>query len=157
MRLNSRKIFVSLGLIAVLLYSLLLSGCSVSMSAADALAKDFSAAVSADDFETAASLMHPSADIKAEDISKAVTDIESVFGIDFSDGVEFISTAGVFSRFNFNIFGGGLTKQLNVDYKITISGTELTLSTIVIENSAGIGLTRFYVTGKAGTTQNGEI
>lgn len=144
MRNNSRKIRIAMALVILMLCSLFLTGCKASISDADGKVKDMCVALAKDDFEKAVGLMHPSVGLTADSLRESIYEIEKKCGIDFSNGVEFIKTIGMFSQFNVSASNGAV-KTMTLQYKVSIGGSELDLYTVVISNSEGFGIYNFTI------------
>lgn len=144
MKNNSRKIRIAMALVILMLCSLFLTSCKAGLSDADGKVKDMCAALADDDFEKAVGLMHPSVGLTADSLRDSISDIEKKCGIDFSNGVEFVETVGMFSHFNISTSDGAV-KTMTLQYKVSIGGSVLDLYTVVVSNSEGFGIYNFTI------------
>lgn len=140
---NVRKNCTTIALILLVLCSLLLSSCGISVDDGKTLVGDFCTALKGDDYERAAQLIHPSNEATAEQLRESISTIENRYSIDFSDGVSFLRCINMSS--NSNIGTNGKVNSLSLSYEVVISGEELILSVVIVDSSEGYGIYSFVI------------
>lgn len=123
---------------------LFLSACSggIQREEAQKYTEDFFAAVSEDDYEKAATLMHPDRGTSQELLQEFLEAIESDHDIDFSEGTVIEKYTGFTSAlYNSDIGGASYT----LTFQITIGASQWSGSTEVVRNDAGTGINNISV------------
>lgn len=141
--MTNRRIKLTSIMLLVFLMALLLCSCQYAIDTDKAKhdTENFIAALSARDYETAASFAHPSAEITAESLIDLSYETEASTGIKLAD-IEIVEYTGVnVSMYNSNYGGGAVEYDIN----LTVSGRECTANILLINNEDGYGVATFTV------------
>ena len=139
---NVKRRLVSFLLVSLTVLSLFLFSSCIPVDSGKATVEEFYTALGNDDFEKAATFIHPVKNTDTEELRRSIATLEDMHDIDFSDGIEFLQTLGVNTSSFLNI-PKGVTKTLNLTYLISISKKEFTLYVEIVEDPDGYGITSF--------------
>lgn len=101
---------------------------------AKALASDFFAAVSAQDFEAASALLHPD---RPADLARFFADLGEAEDIDFSQGIEIKKYVGFASSFYDTEVAGSSYK---LTMRTAVGDKEITFAILIADNEGGYGI-----------------
>ncbi len=118
-----------------------LASCSarVTREETQTLTNDFLAAITAEDYEKAQSLLHPDL---TDDVKSALQGIEDKLNVDFQKGVTIEKYTGLRTSFYDSSIGGS-SYELTMRAKIGDVSVELQVA--VVRNNNGFGIYSFYV------------
>lgn len=125
---------LSLMLCFVCVASLVSCGGGIKGDEAKALINEFFAAITAEDYEKAASLLHPE---RPADLKTFFSGIEESEGVDFQAGIEIEKYTGV-SLSYYDSTVGGSTYELTM--RTRIGEKKVTFTVEVVKNDAGYGI-----------------
>ena len=148
MRKNIRKVQISILLIIALLSSVLFSSCGTKIKDAKATVENFCNAIAEDNFEKAVGFIHSSKNVTAKKLKNSISSDEDKYGIDFSDGVEFVQCTNMFSNHRTTLLTG-YSSEVTLEFKIKIGDAELDLYTLVLSDNAGSGIVNFEISMKS--------
>ena len=119
-----------------------LTSCSGSISADEGklLIDEFFAALAAEDYQKAQSLLHPE---YATDLQAFLLQVEENQGLRYQDGVKIQSYIGYAANANYNLFGGGQTNTLTLTADATVGEKKAVLIVEIVRNEAGYGISNF--------------
>ncbi|MBQ7390418.1 MAG: hypothetical protein IJW02_04850 [Clostridia bacterium] len=151
-----KRICTSILIVITLLSCLLLTSCtSVSSDDAEALINDFCSALAEDDYETAASYMHPICNLDANSLKSSIENMEKTLSIDFADGIELGDRTYWYKSANFNTNGiKGAYTALSMKHNISISGKDFVLETTVIGDKTGLMISTFRISANQSVNNN---
>ena len=152
-----KKILASILVITVICCLCLTSCTSISRNEAEALLKDFFTALVAEDYETAASYMHPAANVDADSLRTTIETMEEQMMCDFSDGFELGSCTYLYASANFNTNGiSGAYNALSMNHEVKIGTKSFILDSSVIGDTNGITVGGFRL-GIRSSVSNEEV
>ena len=118
-------------------FSLVACAGGISSEEAEETILDFLAAIVAEDYALAESLLHP---VKDVDVETFFRDLEREEGVDFQAGVEIVRYLG-FSTALYDSTVGGAKYTLNL--RVKIGGEDADLEVSVVRNEGGYGIYSF--------------
>ena len=118
-------------------FSLVACAGGISSEEAEETILDFLAAIVAEDYALAESLLHP---VKDVDLEVFFNDLEREEGVDFQEGIEIVRYVG-FSSSLFDSTVGGAKYTLTL--RVKMGGEDADLEVSVVRNEGGYGIYSF--------------
>lgn len=146
MEVTMKKLLTSLIVLAMICCICLTSCTPISRNDAEAMLKDFFTAITADDYETAVSYMHPINNLDADGLRDAIEKIEGQVLCDFSNGLELGSCISYYTSVNLNSNGiSGLYTTLALQHEIRIGNQDVRLESSFVNDSDGLSISGFKI------------
>lgn len=121
-------------LLSVSLILITLQSCGISRESSEELIVDFFAAVVAENFEEARSLVHPDQDFDVDDYFLS---LEAEYNVDFQGEFQIVKYTGIKMSLYDSKFGGSLYGR---DFIISVCGRQFLVYIDILKNSRGFGI-----------------
>ena len=103
------------------------------------MVQEFTVALAAKNYDKAMTYLHPSSNLKREDLEDMMSSISTKKGISFNKGIEFKNPS-----FNITPMTDGnaniIQTQYSVIFTLVVGEAELSLSSIVLQDQSGFGI-----------------